>query len=315
MDSHTTNSQLEPIELVDGGNIRLKYANIVVEPVRHWANTAELLRHFDCTATSTLIEQLARLFISIVSDSALLLVGPPGVGKTAVVHQVCKLLGAECERINFSSSTTLEQLFGSIMPQQTPLQGRREFQWRDGKLTKAIKSGKWLLLDEINLATSDVLQELSVLLVRNAECFCVPGSGEEVCVKNTRIFATLNPASTGGGRHKLPRSIENLFVSVKLDEYNTDELFVIVLDLFDDAIKQNFISIELVQKLYALHLAVKEKYKQREIGRCGGPYEFNLRELVKFRDILVNNAEDQIFYYKFSAPLTDLAGESTVSLG
>ena len=88
---------------------------------------------------------------------------PPGIGKTAVINQVCRIIGIECERINCSANTTLEQLFGSVIPQSVG--GKRVFTWKDGKLTKAIKSKKWVLFDEINLAPPEVLDGLVPLLI------------------------------------------------------------------------------------------------------------------------------------------------------
>ena len=64
----------------------------------------------------TFVDNLARIFAAIASKSALLLEGPPGVGKTAVVMTASKLVGAEVERINMSGSSTLDQLIGSIIP-------------------------------------------------------------------------------------------------------------------------------------------------------------------------------------------------------
>jgi midasin len=95
------------------------------------------------------------VFAAITSGSSLLLEGPPGIGKTAVVNQVARLLGHRCERINFSASTTSEQLFGSIIPRWC--NGERLFQWQDGKLLKALKDGAWVLFDEINLASPELL--------------------------------------------------------------------------------------------------------------------------------------------------------------
>lgn len=137
--------------------------------------------------------------------------GPPGIGKTAAVLQVAALLGAECERINFSSSTTFEQLFGMYVPQY--LNGRRVFAWQPGKMSQAIKAGKWLLLDELNLASAEVLDRIASHLDalhpdhRNTSGCDTP---------RIHIFATMNPASIGGGRMLLPRSIRNMFMNVQL---------------------------------------------------------------------------------------------------
>ena len=290
-------SNSEPFILQENGNICLKYTGLVMKPYAMYEDNRSLYTNFTCTPTSTLIIQMARMFCSIIAGSALLLEGPPGVGKTAVVNQLCKLLGRPCERINFSGSTTVDQLFGSIVPQS--VNGNREFKWRDGKIVKAIKDRKWLLLDEVNLASSEILQSLTPLLDRKLDIFTVPGSEEEIKdeLKDLRVFATMNPLNIGGGRSKLSKSIENLFTIVKLEEYDSEELFMIIVDLFQKAFSKKIVNLKHIIDLYKLHAEIKAKYSRREIGRHGGPYEFNLREIAKFKDILENNAEDQIYHF------------------
>ena len=137
--------------------------------------------------------------------------GPPGIGKTAAVLQVAALLDVECERINFSSSTTFEQLFGMYVPQY--LNGKRVFAWQPGKMSQAIAAGKWLLLDELNLATAEVLDRIASHL---DTLHSDRSSSSRDDSPKLHIFATMNPASIGGGRTLLPRSIRNMFMSVQL---------------------------------------------------------------------------------------------------
>lgn len=69
-------------------------------------------------------------------------------------------------RINLSEQTDVSDLFGSDLPvpdsegldQSEPLEGGAtgsgaRFAWCDGIFLSALKAGKWLLLDELNLAT------------------------------------------------------------------------------------------------------------------------------------------------------------------
>lgn len=122
--------------------------------------------HLSCTAS--VVTNMARIFAATTVRGSLLLEGPPGIGKTAVVQQVAAVLGVSCERINLSANTTTEQLFGSFVPQV--LAGQRVFAWQDGVLVRAVRQGKWLLLDEINLAPSEVLAALAPILDRCVGC-------------------------------------------------------------------------------------------------------------------------------------------------
>ena len=87
-------------------------------------------------ATRTFVTNVARILTGLVAESPLLLEGPPGVGKTAVVTAAADvLLGPDCcERINMSASMTVEMLFGSTYPQL--VDGQRVFVWRDGRLSE-----------------------------------------------------------------------------------------------------------------------------------------------------------------------------------
>lgn len=142
--------------------------------------------------------------------------GPPGVGKTAVVLAVARLLGHTVERICLSANTTTDQLFGTIIP--TMVGQRRVFQWQDGKLVAALRFSKWVLFDEINLASAEVLESVAPLLARDIKTFRVPGSAEKIPIDHVVIFGTMNPTSVGGGRTRLPRSLQALFTTVILDK-------------------------------------------------------------------------------------------------
>ena len=127
-----------------GQGLVLQYTQLMVPmPVSDgpFIKLSALLQTMHCAPTKTLIMNIARIFAANVSNSPLLLEGPPGIGKTAVVNQVAMLLGVECERINFSSNTTIEHLYGSMVPRC--VEGNRIFQWQDGKLLQALKQGKY----------------------------------------------------------------------------------------------------------------------------------------------------------------------------
>ncbi|CAF5134072.1 unnamed protein product, partial [Rotaria sp. Silwood1] len=124
--------------------------------------------------------------------------------------------------IVLSSNTSLDQLIGCIIPRF--INGIRTFQWQEGRVLSAIKAQKWILFDELNLATPEVLEGLTPLFYRGVTEFLVPNTGEKVPLKNILLFATMNPSTIGGGRSKLPRSISNLFTIVQLDDYSEEEL-------------------------------------------------------------------------------------------
>jgi MoxR-like ATPase len=287
-----TAEQLQtPFLHLPNGSVQLTYTGVIAKPRESKTAT------FDKAPTATLINNVARIFAANYTGHPLLLEGPPGIGKTAVVEAVAKLMGIECERINLSGNTTLDQLIGSIVP--SSVGGQRVFSWHDGKLVQALRSRQWILFDEINLAPPEVLEGLSFLLDRrNVSHFRVPLTDELIDLSESRVFATMNPISTGGGRVKLPRSIKTLFTTVTLDVYGNSELESILSFLAAD-LTGNHLTREHLDKVFLVHLEVKEKLARRELGRTGGPDDVNLRDLTKLLDIVRGNAKDQQYHNQF----------------
>ena len=109
----------------------------------------------------------------------------------------------------------------------------------------------------------------------------------------------MNPTSIGGGRSKLPRSIRNLFSVVSLNEYQDNELFLIVRKLFDDLILEKYLTPDQVQALFKFYIELRQNLMLKKIGRIGGPYEINLRDFTKLHDVLKENYNDLKHHLNF----------------
>jgi hypothetical protein len=143
---------------------------------------------------------VARILFALESNSPVMLTSPPGVGKTKTAQVVGELItGLPLCRVSFSAETSVESLFGQIMPSAqpvtilNPLTGLNEtryvrlFVWRDGIITAAIRAGSsppLMLWDEVNLAPPEVLDALAPLLARDRHMFRIPGklNGHERCL-------------------------------------------------------------------------------------------------------------------------------------
>ena len=78
-------------------------------------------------------------------------------------------------------------------------------------------NGNWILLDEVNLAPSNVLQRLVGLLEADGSIILTE-RGDTVALKrhpNFRIFCAMNPA--GVGKKDLPPAIRQRFVEIYVD--------------------------------------------------------------------------------------------------
>ncbi|XP_068635226.1 midasin isoform X2 [Aristolochia californica] len=152
-----------------------------------------------------------------------LLQGPTSSGKTSLVHYLAAVTGHEFVRINNHEHTDLQEYFGTYIPDS---QGKLKFQ--EGALVKAVRNGHWIVLDELNLAPSDVLEALNRLLDDNRELF-VPELLETIPAHpNFMLFATQNPPTLYAGRKVLSRAFRNRFLEIHVDEIPEDELVAIL---------------------------------------------------------------------------------------
>ncbi|KAL1318551.1 hypothetical protein AAHE18_15G213600 [Arachis hypogaea] len=177
----------------------------------------------DYILTKSVKEHLRNLDRAVlIKRYPVLLQGPTSSGKTSLVRYLAALTGHEFVRINNHEHTDLQDYLGSYI---TDTSGKLVF--NEGVLVKAVRNGYWIVLDELNLAPSDVLEALNRLLDDNRELF-VPEL--QVTIKahpDFMLFATQNPPSYNG-RKILSRAFRNRFVEIHVGEIPDDELSTIV---------------------------------------------------------------------------------------
>lgn len=83
------------------------------------------------------------------------------------------------------------------------------------------------MIDELNLATQQVLEGLNSVLDHRSEIF-IPELGQTYqCLPGFRLFGAQNPLQEGGGRKGLPRSFLNRFTRVHIEALTTSDMFII----------------------------------------------------------------------------------------
>ncbi|XP_054718534.1 midasin-like [Uloborus diversus] len=93
-----------------------------------------------------------------------------------------------------------------------------------GILVDAMRNGYWIILDELNLAPSEVMEALNRVLDDNRELF-IPETQTTVRAQpGFMVFATQNPAGTYGGRKLLSRAFRNRFIELHFNEIPPVEL-------------------------------------------------------------------------------------------
>lgn len=95
-------------------------------------------------------------------------------------------------------------------------------------LVEAVRKGYWVVLDELNLAPSEVLEALNRLLDDNRELF-IPETQDIVKPHpHFMLFATQNPPGLYGGRKVLSKAFRNRFLELHFDEIPENELEIIL---------------------------------------------------------------------------------------
>ena len=83
-----------------------------------------------------------------------------------MINYLANITGHKFVRINNHEHTDLQEYLGTYISDST---GKLVF--KEGVLVEALRKGHWIVLDELNLAPTDVLEALNRLLDDNRELF------------------------------------------------------------------------------------------------------------------------------------------------
>lgn len=221
------------------------------------------------------LRDLARI-ISI-GKLPILLQGPTSAGKTSLIEYIAKKSGNYCLRINNHEHTDLQEYIGTYV---ADVSGKLVF--KEGVLVQAMRQGFWIILDELNLAPSDILEALNRVLDDNRELF-IPET--QVLIKahsNFMLFATQNPPGLYGGRKTLSRAFKNRFIELHFSEIPKPELEII---LEKRCLIPKSYAQKMVKTMSELQMnrrsTSKNNFTLRDLFRWGNRYSFADKRLLE----------------------------------
>ena len=232
---------------------------------------------FTFAAPTTAANALRVLRACAVRGRSVLLEGSPGAGKTSLVASLAAQTGHELVRINLSEQTELVDLFGAELPVEHGRPG--EFAWRPAAFLDAMQRGAWVLLDEMNLAPQAVLEGLNSCLDHRGAVYVAEIGRTFSKHADFRLFAAQNPQHQGGARKGLPKSLLNRFIHVYVAELHADDVRAICAHMYP-ALHTH------LDAMVAFNDALHRATSSHALGRHGAPWEFNLRDLLRWLHVL-----------------------------
>jgi nitric oxide reductase NorQ protein len=141
---------------------------------------------------------------------AVLIKGPTGTGKTRFVEYMAHKMGVPLITVACHEETSSTDLTGRYILKGT------ETVWQDGPLTKAVREGCIIYLDEIAEARPDVIVAIHSLTDHRRQLFLDKVPEEITATDSFMLVASFNPGYQRGFKELKP-STRQRFVSMTFD--------------------------------------------------------------------------------------------------
>ena len=164
-----------------------------------------------------------------MNKSSVVLMGPPSSGKSKMINYMAKKTGNfdGLIRVHLDDQMDSKTLLGGYICTSVP----GEFAWAPGPIVRAMQDGRWLILENINLASSEVVTLLSSLAKRRV--IEISSRGETVKARDGfQMIATCTILPGSRHNHFLHKSLISSCIAIEINELSPSEKRIILETLF-----------------------------------------------------------------------------------
>ena len=146
------------------------------------------------TTEQTNLEALA---LGMEMNENVLIVGPPGVGKSTLARELASVCNQPVTRLSFTGEVRVGDLMGGSRIIVDPTSGQAITKYIDGPLPIAAENGHWIIMEEFDSAPSQVTFAMHSMLERPRQLRLMESDREVEFNKHFRVLATANTLGYG----------------------------------------------------------------------------------------------------------------------